>query len=508
MPIVESPTGLVSVRRPQPALTGPVAAGGGTFSSNNQWSSWGGSGAWAANLEYALIYATQPNVRTCVDFLARNIAQLAFHVFRRVSDTDRVRLADHQLAQWLSHPNADTTEYRLFESTVADLGIYFMAFWLKTPLPNGGMRLVRLPPEQVTPTGGLLRSGFLWLYEGLRIPLATDEVVYFNGYNPLHPLCGLSPLYTLNQVLAEDLAAQTHRRNYWQNSSRVEGVIERPREAPKWTPVQKQSWREQWQSRYTGAGSAGAVPVLEDGMTWKQISWSAKESEYLAARKLTREECAAAYHIPLPLVGILEHATFSNIKEQHKQLYSDTLGPWNTNLQQTIAAQVLPDCHDQENIYGEFNIAEKLKGSFEEQAIAVRQLVGRSVMTPNEARARLNLPAIVDDPTADQLAPQQGGPGGAEHQPGSRVDQQGAVVGIVRQHLQRQASRLLRHPVAERAAALDARRSIGELAADLTAVIGRSEALVYAARVTDHTIALLQQGDDAFAPDREVPHAG
>jgi hypothetical protein len=50
--------------------------------------------------------------------------------------------------------------------------------------------------------------------------------------------------------------------------------------------------------------------VLEDGMTFKQVSWSPKESEYTAARKLSRTECAAAYHIPPPFVGDLEHATF------------------------------------------------------------------------------------------------------------------------------------------------------------------------------------------------------
>ena len=41
---------------------------------------------------YAQLYTQQPNVRVCVDFLARNIAQLGLHVFRRVSDTDRERL--------------------------------------------------------------------------------------------------------------------------------------------------------------------------------------------------------------------------------------------------------------------------------------------------------------------------------------------------------------------------------------------------------------------------------
>src|SRR5262245_47773974 len=149
------------------------------------------------------------------------------------------------------------------------------------------------------------------------------------------------------------------------------------------------------------------VPILPRGMSLKTISHTARDSEYLSARKLTREECAAAYHIPLPMVGILEHATFSNIKEQHKQLYADCLGPWLEMIQLELEAQLLPEAGNERNVYLEFNIADKLKGSFEEQSTALQVAIGRPFMTANEGRARLNLPAIKDDATADQLAAQQ-----------------------------------------------------------------------------------------------------
>ena len=54
--------------------------------------------------DYSVIYATQPNVRTCVDFLARNIAQLGLHVYKRDETDGRVRLRDHPLAKLLSNP--------------------------------------------------------------------------------------------------------------------------------------------------------------------------------------------------------------------------------------------------------------------------------------------------------------------------------------------------------------------------------------------------------------------
>lgn len=71
----------------------------------------------AQNQTYLDIYRSQPNVRTCVDFLARNIAQLGLHAFHRVSDTDRERLPpDHPVPFLLEHPNPSTTRYRVLRA--------------------------------------------------------------------------------------------------------------------------------------------------------------------------------------------------------------------------------------------------------------------------------------------------------------------------------------------------------------------------------------------------------
>ena len=248
-----------------------------------------------------------------------------------------------------------------------------------------------------------------WLLwpDGRRLAYAPADIVYFSGYDPLNPLCGISPLETLRATLAEEAAAREYREHYWQNSARIEAVIERPANAPTWTTEKKQAFREQWDTRFASVRNAGKVPVLEDGMSYKAIAFSARDSEYVAARKLTREECAAIYNVPQPSVGILDHATFSNIKEQHKQLYQDTLGPWCKFFAEEFMLQLLPDVealgYDTANVYVEANIAEKLKGSFEEQAQAIFMLTGRPIMTANEARARLNLPAMTDDPSADEL---------------------------------------------------------------------------------------------------------
>src|SRR5262245_50737805 len=132
---------------------------------------------------YAAIYRTQPEVRTVIDFIARNIAQLPIHVYRRISDTDRERLFDHELVEWLERPNPDTTGYRLKESTMQDLSIFGVAYWLKVRARDR-LGLVRMPPLTVSVEGWLMPTRFVWERpDSQPVPLSVRDVVYYRYYN-------------------------------------------------------------------------------------------------------------------------------------------------------------------------------------------------------------------------------------------------------------------------------------------------------------------------------------
>ncbi|WAC65175.1 phage portal protein [Agrococcus sp. SL85] len=349
--------------------------------------------------DYAALYREQNAVRTVVDFLARNIAQLSLHTFRRLDDNDRERVRDHPVARLLARPNPYTTPYRFMRALVSDRGIYDRALLVKVTTKDGEPTLVRIPPRLWTipdDESWLHPSGFI--VEGSRGKafVKAEDTVYFRGYNPEDERWGLSTIESLRRALAEEYAAGQMREQVLRNGARASGYLERPVGAPTWSPQARERFRTGWRSQYSGqsATEGGGTPILEDGMKFVQASQTAEDLQYVQARKLTREEVASAFHIPPPMLGMLENATFSNITEQHKMLYQDTLGPMLRELEQEFALQVLPDFDDVDGVYVEFNLAEKMRGSFEEQAAQLQTSVGGPYMTRNEARGRANLPAI------------------------------------------------------------------------------------------------------------------
>jgi len=344
---------------------------------------------------YAQLYRVQPEVRTVVDFLARNIAQLGLQWFRRVSDTDRERTTDHPAAKLFAAPNPWTTPYRFMDSLVHDLALYDNAFWVKVTTEQG-LSLIRVPPSWITPLGDSWWSTEQYRITGSRgfIDVPADRMVHFRGYNPDDSRWGCSPLESLRAALAEQHSATEYRGQLWRSGVRAAGYIKRPQGAD-WNDVARDRFIASWGSQFSSQGArAGGTPILEDGMEWVQAAFTPKDTQYLEARKLSREEVAGVYHIPPPMIGILDHATFSNIAQQHRMLYQDTLGPYLQQIVQEIHLQVLPDVDGGADVYCEFNLSEKLRGSFEEQAAQLQTSVGGPWVTRNEARARNNLPRV------------------------------------------------------------------------------------------------------------------
>ncbi|AZZ80793.1 hypothetical protein C5O27_06700 [Gordonia alkanivorans] len=65
----------------------------------------------------------EPHLRTVVDFLVRNVAQLGLHVFRRDGDGGRERVRGSKLAELLAQPNPSMTINELVYAIVGVVGV-------------------------------------------------------------------------------------------------------------------------------------------------------------------------------------------------------------------------------------------------------------------------------------------------------------------------------------------------------------------------------------------------
>lgn len=347
------------------------------------------------------LYASQANLHAVVSFLADSVAQLPLKVYVRDGENDRKRDRDSVAAKLLWRPNADQTAYELINALSIELLLMGVGtLWvLPDPDSDSGYQLRIIPREWIKDTDRVTNYAPDVLHiateAGQTITIPRNEFVQFRMYSPGNPGSYQSPLMALRQTLTEQIQADRFRTQVWRSSGRFNAYITRPKDVAPWDDETKRKWLTAFREGWGADGeNSGKMPLLEDGMEIKPYAFNAKEAQYAETKQLSREDVAAAYHVNPSLIWHTSTQTYASAKDNARALYADCLGPWLQMIQQRINSFLLPMIGADPNTYVEFDLTEKLKGSFEERASILQASVGGPWLTRNEARADNNLPPI------------------------------------------------------------------------------------------------------------------
>lgn len=343
---------------------------------------------------YSAMYERQPWVATVIDKLAVSHARLPYKVYRRDGDNDRTR-SDGPFAQLMRQPCKYMSNFQLWQWTTSTENIHGNAFWVKER--DAADRPVAVHPRHPSRIIYDNDEGRWWLLDarGQRErTVARIDIVHFRSYSPGETAAGMSPLEPLRSTLENEEGARRANSAMWRNGGRPGTVLKHP---GKLSDAAGQRLKGQWEGLFRGVDNWAKTVVMEEGMEPAFIPLNLEELTYIESRRLNREEVCARFDVPPPVVHILDRATYSNITEQMRSMYRDTMGWRVGRLEDTIDAELRdgsmgqfePDFDEVE--YGRFNMDEVLRGAFEERAAAIN---ASDFMTIAEKRALMDLPFI------------------------------------------------------------------------------------------------------------------
>lgn len=354
------------------------------------------------NMRARELYQTQDNLQAVVNFLSNSIAQLPLKVYVRKGENERERDRESDAARLLYRPNGDQTEFEFIRALAVEYFVFGSVFvWLLPDADSESGHQLRIVPTEWLQFGGEANP---YAPDTIRICTKTgaeafdiprSEFVQFRTYSAGSPGGYLSPISALRQSLTEQVEANRFRRQLWKSSGRFNAQIIRPKDVAPWTDEQRRNFATAFRQAWGAGGSkAGSIPIMEDGMEIKPYATNWKEAEWSQSVILTREAVAAAYGVNPSLIWHSNTQTYASARDNARALYADCLGPVLQMLQQRINAFLLPMIGAEPGTYVEFDLTEKLKGSFEERASIMQASVGAPWLTRNEARADMNLPPV------------------------------------------------------------------------------------------------------------------
>ncbi|WP_245589230.1 phage portal protein [Chitinimonas koreensis] len=338
-------------------------------------------------------------VQSCVTLLAESVAQLPCELYRREGVDGRRKATDHPVYDLVRNaPNPWQTAFQFREMAQGQLGLRGNAISLIERSPDGTpTALYPCQSDRVTVYVGPDRLPYYELVpgEGLVPQRMVHHVTWFslNGYT------GISPIGLHRDALGLALATEGHASSVFANGTNLSGVIERSKEAG---AIKDQAVVDQllkdWQSRYAGQGNTAKVALLQEGMSYRQLSMSNEDAQLILSRKFSVTDIARMYKVPPHMIGDLDRATFSNIEHQGIQYVIYTLLPWLKRHEQAMNRDLL-SAGERADYYVEFNVGGLLRGDqksrFEAYALG-RQWGWLSV---NDIRRLENLPPVAGGDT-------------------------------------------------------------------------------------------------------------
>jgi HK97 family phage portal protein len=360
-----------------------------------------GVNRWAT---YRLVYLTNPWVYASVNMLSRGIGRLPLHTYQLDAKGRKQRIrsdistpgrptSGQVLDRLLQRPAAGMSRNAMYGGTMIDRLVYGNALWIIDRDSYGvpsQLRRVRwrdmlrvVPDEDGAPVSYQYRPWNGLMYGPDRLVAAGDVIHFGLGSDP-EGIYGISPLETCRYTLALHDALVRHLISYFANMARPSGVFK----VDKLTKERIDEIRNMLTELYTSPENAGKI--LATTGEWQQISHDPSHSSVVELIKLSREEIAATYAVPPPVLGILDQAIKSNVKELREQYARDSLGPHASDFEGELMAQLLTTQPSWSSLFVEFELAELLRPDLEARALVYQRL--QSVFSIDDIRGWENLP--------------------------------------------------------------------------------------------------------------------
>lgn len=336
----------------------------------------------ATAMRYVTVYA-------CVRLIAESIAQLPIHVYRKMPDGAKQRLTDVALADILATaPNSWQTGFEYFEFALAALCLRGNHYAFKSVSSRGQLlELIPFLPGSVT----VNRSGYDISYT-VRFEDNTTETIpqekmhHVRGLS-LDGFTGISPIAYQRNAIGLGIAAENHGGYMFKNGAKPAGILVHPGQ------LSNEAYsriRKSWQETHGGERQGGTA-VLEEGLTFKEISMSNEDAQFLETRQFQRSEICSIFRVPPHMIGDLTKSSFSNITQQSLEMVKYTFLPWCRRLETAMNRDLLSPQDRQRGLYVQFLLDGLERADIETRYKVYNIGVNTGMLSPNDCRSKENM---------------------------------------------------------------------------------------------------------------------
>lgn len=201
---------------------------------------------------------------------------------------------------------------------------------------------------------------------------------------------GLSPIDQCAKALNWGVSLEEFGSTFFSNGAKPSSILQTDRAL---SDTALQRLKTSFNNNYGKLKNSNSTIVLEEGLTFKPISISPEQAQFLSSRQFSIEEVARIFNVPPHMLKDLSKSSFNNIEMQSQEFVTYTLMPYITRIEQEMNLKLFRT-NELGKTFIEFNVNGLLRGDVKSRTEAYKTAITNGYMSINEVRQKENLNSI------------------------------------------------------------------------------------------------------------------
>ncbi len=226
-----------------------------------------------------------------------------------------------------------------------------------------------------------------------QIVLGSEEVLHFKSHCTVDGLVGVSVREQLSETILGNIKAQSMVNGMYDSGMTAKMVLQYTGSLnDKNVQTLINGIARYARSGESGAASTSMIPIPQ-GFSLTPLNLKLTDSQFLEVKQYSALQIASAFGVKPYQVGDYTKSSYASAEAQQLSFLVDTLLYIVKQYEEEIGYKLLTDQEEAAGYHAKFNTGVILRADQQTQISTLSTAVSSFLMTPNEARERLDLPA-------------------------------------------------------------------------------------------------------------------
>jgi len=323
-----------------------------------------------------------------IRLLAESVSSLPISVFTKQANGDKLEDTKSPIYNLVKFkPNYYQNKITFFEFIMLSICTEGNSY-VQIVRNNSGtpVQLICLSPSNVTVV--VNNNELFYQVDGGSV-LDSSDVLHFKTITD-DGVTGLSPIDQCAKALNWGVSLEEFGSTFFSNGAKPSSILQTDRAL---SDTALQRLKTSFNNTYGKLKNSNSTIVLEEGLTFKPISISPEQAQFLSSRQFSIEEVARIFNVPPHMLKDLSKSSFNNIEMQSQEFVTYTLMPYITRIEQEMNLKLFRT-NELGKTFIEFNVNGLLRGDVKSRTEAYKTAITNGYMSINEVRQKENMNSI------------------------------------------------------------------------------------------------------------------